>query len=101
MKALRRLIPRFSLRTLAIFLLLVTSGMGLWWHWGPWVKVRELTGHKAAFYHASFSPDGSLLCTTSHDGTARIWNGTTGEPVKVLQGGWQGGGLARFSCDGR
>ena len=29
--------PRFSLRTLVVFLLLVTSGCGLWWHWEPWV----------------------------------------------------------------
>ena len=28
-----RWLPRFSLRTLAVFLLLVTSGTGLWWHW--------------------------------------------------------------------
>ncbi len=28
--------PRFSLRTLAIFTLLATSGFGLWWHWEPW-----------------------------------------------------------------
>ena len=28
--------PRFSLRTLVVFLLLVTSGFGLWWHWEAW-----------------------------------------------------------------
>jgi len=28
--------PRFSLRTLVVFLLLVTSGVGLWMHWEPW-----------------------------------------------------------------
>jgi len=33
---LRRIIPRFSLRTLVVFLLLVTAATGLWWHWGPW-----------------------------------------------------------------
>ncbi|MCY3018476.1 MAG: hypothetical protein NTW87_05530 [Planctomycetota bacterium] len=30
---------RFSLRTLVIFVLLVGSGMGLWWKWEPWVPV--------------------------------------------------------------
>ena len=39
-----RFIPRFSLRTLVIFLLLVTSGAGLWWHWRPWYPVKVLRG---------------------------------------------------------
>ncbi len=34
--------PRFSLRTLAIFTLLCTSGFGLWWHWEPWPIVRRV-----------------------------------------------------------
>jgi len=38
---LRRIIPRFSLRTLVVFLLLVTSGVGLWWHWEPWYLERK------------------------------------------------------------
>jgi len=38
---LRKLIPRFSLCTLVIFLLLVTSGVGLWWHWEPWVRISS------------------------------------------------------------
>ena len=32
-------IPRFSLRTLCVFLLLVTSGVGLWWHWEAWYVI--------------------------------------------------------------
>ena len=36
-----RPIPRFSLRTLAIFLLLATSGMGLWLRWPVWTKTGE------------------------------------------------------------
>ena len=38
---IRRLLPRFSLRTLVIFLLLVTAGMGLWWHWEAWCRMRS------------------------------------------------------------
>ncbi len=41
MGRLRELIPRFSLRTLVIFILLVTSGMGLWRHWEPWAVVHR------------------------------------------------------------
>ena len=40
---LRRIIPRFSLRTLVVFLLLVTSGAGLWWHWEPWYQERSFS----------------------------------------------------------
>ena len=39
---LLRMIPRFSLRTLVVFLLLVTSGVGLWWGWELWQCVREI-----------------------------------------------------------
>jgi WD40 repeat protein len=35
-KHARRRWFRFSLRTLLIFVLLVGSGMGLWWKWGAW-----------------------------------------------------------------
>ena len=38
---LGNLVPRFSLRTLVIFLLLVTSATGLWWHWAPWYRAQE------------------------------------------------------------
>jgi len=34
--------PRFSLRTLVVFLLLVTSGVGLWWHWEAWAPAGLL-----------------------------------------------------------
>jgi len=43
---LRKLIPRSSLRTLAIFLLLVTSAGWLWWHWEPWSEREEREAHE-------------------------------------------------------
>ncbi len=36
MVSLRKLLPRFSLRTLVIFPLLVTSAVALWLHWQPY-----------------------------------------------------------------
>ena len=33
--------PRYSWRTLIVFVLLVTAGMGLWWHWEPAWVVRD------------------------------------------------------------
>src|SRR6185295_18512844 len=32
----RRWRPRFSLRTLVLFVLTLGSGGTLWWNWGPW-----------------------------------------------------------------
>jgi len=45
---LRRLIPRFSWRTLILFTLLCTSGFGLWWHWEPWYSVFR--GERVSFW---------------------------------------------------
>ena len=42
--SLCRIIPRFSLRTLVVFLLLVTSGVGLWWLGGRLWALRSLVG---------------------------------------------------------
>ena len=55
--------PRFSLRTLAVFLLLVTSGVGLWWRWEPWYCGPVLKGHEYYVRSATFSPDGERVLT--------------------------------------
>ena len=52
--------PRFSLRTLAIFLLLVTSGMGLWWRWEAWYLKHSLA-FDADPQAANFSSDGARV----------------------------------------
>jgi len=55
---LKRLFPRFSLRTLTLAVLLAGSGFGLWWRWEPWALTWAdvpLTGHPEAL---AFSPQG-------------------------------------------
>jgi WD40 repeat protein/tRNA A-37 threonylcarbamoyl transferase component Bud32 len=62
---------------------------------------RWLQGFAAPVNTATFSPDGKLLATVTHDGTT-LWNTTTwrpvGAPLRSRQGGWE---WADFSPDGR
>ena len=61
--------------------------------------LRTLTDHSNTVYSVEFSPDGTLLATTSSDGTARLWRVPDGSVVRVFQGG--GGSAVKFSSDGR
>ena len=100
--------PRFSLRTLAVFLLLVTSGMGLWWHWEPWYCERVLR-HKGRVNAASFSEDGERVLVLGgsvvegEPSGGRLWQISNGKhlgPVK-LNDEAVGILLGIFSPDGR
>src|SRR5689334_407457 len=37
--------------------------------------------HNERLFHASFSPDGRFVLTTSRDKTAKIWDLATGQPI--------------------
>jgi WD40 repeat protein len=43
-------------------------------------------GHTAELAAVSFSPDGKQLATASFDRTVRLWEATTGKPVRTLTG---------------
>ena len=47
---------------------------------------RIFTGHKGAVTAVAIAPDGTWLATSSHDGTARIWDTATGQQRAVLTG---------------
>jgi WD40 repeat protein len=72
---------RFSLRTLLVFVLLVGSGMGLWWKWEPWTVLRNIAGRTRL---PLFSLDGARLLTTG-DQCAYIWDATTGGLLAQLR----------------
>jgi WD40 repeat protein len=44
-------------------------------------KFENVFRHGSTVFHASFSPDGLLLVTTSRDRTARVWDLATGDLV--------------------
>ncbi len=53
--------------------------------WSVWIQPYEgrllhLVGHDASVHDVAFSPDGRFLVTASADGTARLWDATTGQP---------------------
>jgi hypothetical protein len=48
-------------------------------------QVQALVGHVQHVTGVSFSPDGTLLATSSFDGTVRIWDEATGLPLRLIQ----------------
>jgi WD40 repeat protein/transcriptional regulator with XRE-family HTH domain len=59
-----------------------------------------LRGHTDEVWGAVFSPDGTQVATASADGTARIWDATTGKGLLTVKGSglvWH----AMFSPDGK
>ena len=61
---------------------------------------RNLVGHTGTVHDADLSPDQLTLLTASNDGTARIWNLTTGITERVLSPNSGALYRARFSIDG-
>jgi WD40 repeat protein len=47
--------------------------------------IMELSGHSATVTSASTSPDGTLIVTSSDDGTARLWDAASGQTRAVLR----------------
>jgi WD40 repeat protein/DNA-binding SARP family transcriptional activator/ABC-type Fe3+/spermidine/putrescine transport system ATPase subunit len=45
-----------------------------------------LTGHTADVNNVAFSPDGNRIATVSLDGTAKIWDASTGQQLQTLVG---------------
>lgn len=64
-------------------------------------RLAVLKGHTGGVYQAAFSPDGLSVLTAGEDGTARIWEPTTGRSLAELRGHAGPVVYAEFSRDGR
>ena len=62
--------------------------------------IRALTGHADTVLAVAFSPDGTLVATSSGDQTARLWDAATGQTVRTLIGHTQAVNGVAFSPDG-
>ena len=60
-----------------------------------------MIGHTDRVRSVAYAPDGRRLVTASYDGTARIWDASTGRQLRVLRGHTAQVISATFSPDGR
>jgi WD40 repeat protein len=68
------------------------------------IEILTLEGHAGDLWSdvfgVDFGPDGSLLATASWDGTAKVWDSTTGEELLTLEGHKDRVNEVTFSPDG-
>ena len=62
---------------------------------------NTLGGHAKQVYGVSFSPDGKMLATASHDNTVKLWDTSTGKQIKTLTGHTNTVWGVSFSPDGK
>jgi len=56
------------------------------WNIQDFSLARVLKGHQRWVWDCVFSVDGAFLVTASSDATARLWELSTGEAIRVYQG---------------
>jgi WD40 repeat protein len=51
-----------------------------------WQNIDTLTGHEESVYSVSFSPDGQVLASASHDQTIKLWHLSSRKDFRTLTG---------------
>src|SRR2546430_13026350 len=66
----------------------VASSAGVWMYRSDDLETapRLLEGHTGHVWSVAFSPNGSLLASSSNDKTVRLWNVRTGQTITTLEG---------------
>ena len=80
--------------------LAVASGIGVWIYEVATSRALMLIPTASSVESVSFSPDGATLASGSPDGTIRLWDVATGEPIATLQGHADWVRSVSFSPDG-
>ena len=72
------------------------------WNIGPTAEKATFTGHLGPVESVDYSPDGSRIVSGSDDGTAKVWDATTGKLLLDLTGQHSGRvNRVAYSPDGR
>ena len=66
-----------------------------------WLETNALMSHTRGIKSVAFSLDGKKIVIASNDGTAKIWDASTGECLHILEGHTDLVFLAAFSLDGK
>ena len=80
--------------------LAVASGIGVWIYEVATSRALMLIPTASSVSSVSFSPDGATLASGAYDGTIRLWDVATGEPIATLQGHADAVSSVSFSPDG-
>jgi WD40 repeat protein len=70
------------------------------WRFAAFRRLRTIPAHFNPVSAASFSPDGARLFTSGFDGTVKIWDPRTGQPMGALAGHNQRVGGVHIFADG-
>lgn len=96
--AKRRFVPRFSLRSLTLCVLLAASAMSVWSRWAPWTLLAVVPGRTYAF----FSPDSRRMVNFNlQEMVLQAWDTRTGQLADRWTGPTTDVRFARYSPDGR